>query len=34
MGGTVNVPVHLDGVIKEPSVWLDYNLWMDRGRLV
>jgi leucyl aminopeptidase (aminopeptidase T) len=34
MGGTVNVPVHLDGVIKEPSVWLDYTMWMDRGRLV
>jgi leucyl aminopeptidase (aminopeptidase T) len=34
MGGSVNVPLHLDGVVKEPSVYLDYHLWMDRGRLV
>ncbi len=34
MGGSVNVALHLDGVIKEPSVWLDYNQWMDRGQLI
>ncbi|MBD3321578.1 MAG: aminopeptidase [Chitinivibrionales bacterium] len=34
MGGTVNVPVHLDGIIKSPSVWLDYAQWMDRGQLL
>lgn len=34
MGGTVSVPLHLDGVLKEPSVLLDYALWMDRGQLI
>ena len=33
MGGTVNVPVHLDGIIKEPAVWLDGALWMEKGRM-
>jgi leucyl aminopeptidase (aminopeptidase T) len=25
------VPRRLDGVILRPSVWLDTNLWMDKG---
>jgi aminopeptidase len=33
MGGTVTVPLHLDGIIKQPSVWLDGALWMDKGEL-
>ncbi|HEX7511009.1 MAG TPA: aminopeptidase [Chitinivibrionales bacterium] len=31
MGGTVKVPLHLDGIIKQPNVWLDGVLWMDKG---
>jgi leucyl aminopeptidase (aminopeptidase T) len=34
MGGTVRVPVHLDAIMRSPSVWLDDKLWMDRGELV
>jgi leucyl aminopeptidase (aminopeptidase T) len=34
MGGTVNVPLHLDGVVRSPSVWLDGELWMEQGALV
>ncbi len=34
MGGKVQVPMHLDGIIKSPSVWLDGQLWMDKGELV
>jgi leucyl aminopeptidase (aminopeptidase T) len=34
MGGTVQVQVHLDAVIRSPSVWLDGKLWMDKGEMV
>ena len=34
MGGTVNVPVHLDGIIMEPAVWLDGVAWMEKGTMV
>ncbi|MBD3421011.1 MAG: aminopeptidase [Chitinivibrionales bacterium] len=34
MGGSVSVPIHLDGIIRQPSVWLDYALWMKDGALV
>jgi leucyl aminopeptidase (aminopeptidase T) len=34
MGGRVKVPLHLDGIIKSPSVWLDGNEWMKKGRIV
>ncbi len=34
LGGTVNVPIHLDGVMRNPSVWLDDRLWMDHGAFV
>jgi len=34
MGGTVKAPVHLDGVVRQPSVWLDGKLWMERGEMV
>jgi leucyl aminopeptidase (aminopeptidase T) len=33
MGGVVKVPLHLDGIVKEPSVWLDDVLWMEKGRM-
>jgi leucyl aminopeptidase (aminopeptidase T) len=34
MGGTVKVPLHLDGIVKQPSVWLDGVLWMKDGRVL
>jgi leucyl aminopeptidase (aminopeptidase T) len=34
MGGTVHVPLHLDGIVKKPNVWLDAKLWMEQGELV
>lgn len=33
MGGLVKVPLHLDGIIKNPNVWLDGNEWMKKGKL-
>ncbi len=33
MGGTVNVPLHLDGVIKKPTVYLDEKVIMKDGKL-
>jgi leucyl aminopeptidase (aminopeptidase T) len=34
MGGSVNVPIHLDGVVKKPSVWMDSKLIMKDGKLL
>ncbi|HUI92500.1 MAG TPA: aminopeptidase [Chitinivibrionales bacterium] len=34
MGGWVKVPMHLDGIIKRPTIWLDEKLWMKNGILV
>jgi leucyl aminopeptidase (aminopeptidase T) len=34
MGGSVNVPIHLDGVIKKPTVYLDDKLLMKAGKLL
>ena len=34
MGGNVNVPIHLDGVIKKPTVYLDDKIMMDKGKLI
>lgn len=34
MGGNVNVPIHLDGVVKKPTVWLDDKLLMKDGKLL
>jgi len=34
MGGSVNVPIHLDGVIKKPTVWMDGKLLMKDGKLL
>ncbi len=34
MGGKVNAPIHLDGVIKKPTVWLDNKLIMKDGKLL
>jgi len=34
MGGTFNVPIHLDGVIKKPTVYLDGKFLMKDGKLL
>ncbi|MDO5577432.1 MAG: aminopeptidase [Fibrobacter sp.] len=34
IGGNTDVPVHLDGVIQKPDVWLDNKLWIENGALV
>ena len=34
MGGSVNVPIHLDGVVKKPTVWMDGKLMMKDGKLL
>jgi leucyl aminopeptidase (aminopeptidase T) len=34
MGGSVNVPIHLDGVIKEPTVSMDGKVIMKSGKLL
>ena len=34
MGGSVNVPIHLDGVVKKPTVYLDDKLLMKDGKLL
>ena len=34
MGGNVNVPIHLDGVMKKPTVYLDDKLLMENGKLL
>jgi len=34
MGGDVDVPIHLDGVIKKPTVYLDGKLLMKNGKLL
>ncbi len=33
MGGKVDAPIHLDGVIKKPTVWLDGKMIMKDGKL-
>ena len=34
MGGSVNVPIHLDGVVKKPTVWMDGKMLMRDGKLL
>lgn len=34
MGGTFNVPIHLDGIIKKPTVYMDGKLLMENGKLL
>ena len=34
MGGSVDVPIHLDGVVKYPTVYLDDKLLMENGKLL
>jgi len=34
MGGKVHVPIHLDGVIKQPNVYFDGKLIMEKGKLL
>jgi leucyl aminopeptidase (aminopeptidase T) len=33
-GGSISVPIHLDGVLTHPTLFLDGNLIMEQGRLV
>ncbi len=33
MGGNVRVQMHLDGILREPTVWLDDKMWMRDGRM-
>ena len=34
MGGTFDVPIHLDGIIKDPTLELDGKVIMDSGKLL
>jgi leucyl aminopeptidase (aminopeptidase T) len=34
MGGTIDVPIHLDGIIKSPSLELDGTKIMEKGKLL
>lgn len=34
MGGTIDVPIHLDGIIKNPTVELDGKKIMEKGKLL
>ena len=34
MGGTFDVPIHLDGIIKDPTLELDGKVIMDNGKLL
>jgi leucyl aminopeptidase (aminopeptidase T) len=34
MGGTVRVASHLDGLVKEPTVWFDNTMIMKDGKFV
>ncbi|MHC1737565.1 MAG: aminopeptidase [Ignavibacteriaceae bacterium] len=34
MGGSVNVPIHLDGVVKKPTVYMDGKEIMKNGKLL
>jgi DNA-binding beta-propeller fold protein YncE len=34
MGGTVNVPIHLDGLIRKATLYVDGELLLDKGTLV
>ena len=32
MGGSVRVASHLDGLVREPTVWFDDTMIMERGK--
>ncbi|HMA76814.1 MAG TPA: aminopeptidase [Candidatus Krumholzibacteriaceae bacterium] len=34
MGGTVNVPIHLDGIVMKPTVEFDGKMIMEKGKLL
>lgn len=34
MGGTVDIPIHLDGVVKQPTVYFDEKMIMKKGKLL
>ncbi|MCL4550037.1 MAG: aminopeptidase [Bacteroidetes bacterium] len=34
MGGSVDIPIHLDGVVRKPTVYFDGNLVMKNGKLL
>ena len=33
-GGKVDVPIHLDGIIKNPTIYVDNKKIMDDGKLI
>lgn len=33
-GGTVEVPSHLDGIIRNPTLWIDGRVVLDRGKII
>ena len=34
MGGNVNVPIHIDAIVKNPTVSFDDEVIMDKGKLL
>ena len=34
IGGTVQVPIHIDAVVKNPTIWLGSRLWIEKGNLL
>lgn len=33
MGGNVHIPIHLDGIMLAPTLWLDGNIVMEHGKI-
>ena len=33
-GAKINVPLHLDGIIKKPTIYLDSRMIMENGKLL
>ena len=34
MGGRIKAPIHLDGIIKKPTIWIDSKKIMEKGKLL
>ena len=34
MGGNVNIPIHIDGIITKPTVYFDDEVVMEKGKLL
>lgn len=34
MGGKIKAPIHLDGVIKKPTIWIDDKKIMEKGKIL